>query len=93
MIKEPMDLSTIEANLRSNQYISSTQFHADVNKIIRNSLLFNATNYEFLKITHDFEDYYRKVMADQSNEPIGRSYSQNYESNIGQDSYKDKMIQ
>ncbi len=39
-----MDLSTIENNLRTNQYITPTQFHADVAKIITNSYTFNASN-------------------------------------------------
>lgn len=44
MIKEPMDLSTVESNLRNNLYNSSTQFHADISKIIKNSYLFNKNN-------------------------------------------------
>ncbi len=41
IIKEPMDLSTIEKNLKSNYYVTPTQFHADINKIIQNSFTFN----------------------------------------------------
>lgn len=33
IIKEPMDLSTIEANLKSDAYRSASEFHAHVNKI------------------------------------------------------------
>jgi hypothetical protein len=44
IIKEPMDLSTIENNLRTNQYVTPTQFHADVSKIINNSYTFNTAN-------------------------------------------------
>ena len=39
-----MDLSTIENNLRTNQYVTPTQFHADVSKIIHNSYTFNSEN-------------------------------------------------
>ena len=46
-----MDLSTIENNLRTNQYITPTQFHADVAKIITNSYTFNASNIEFTRVT------------------------------------------
>lgn len=31
--KEQMDLITVEKNLKSGEYQTSTQFHADINKI------------------------------------------------------------
>jgi hypothetical protein len=46
-----MDLSTIENNLKTNQYITPTQFHADVSKIITNSYTFNSANMEFTRVT------------------------------------------
>lgn len=64
IIKEPMDLSTIENNLRTNQYITPTQFHADVSKIITNSYTFNSTDTEIIKWTAEFENYYRKITAE-----------------------------
>lgn len=66
IIKEPMDLTTIEANLKNNFYGSSTQFHADISKIIKNSYHFNKNNPEFLKLTSEFEQYYAKINADPS---------------------------
>jgi hypothetical protein len=64
MIKEPMDLSKIENNLRTGQYATPTQFHADINKIVRNSEIFNQGNLEFTQITKDFENYYFKIIAE-----------------------------
>lgn len=64
IVKEPMDLSTIENNLRTNQYLTPTQFHADVAKIINNSFKFNSANPEFTKITSEFQAYYSKITAD-----------------------------
>lgn len=46
-----MDLSTVEINLRTNQYVTPTQFHADVAKIIKNSYTFNYSNAEFTRAT------------------------------------------
>jgi hypothetical protein len=66
IIKEPMDLTTIENNLKTNAYVSQTQFHADINKIISNSLLFNKNNSDFLKLTEEFQAYYSKIMNDAS---------------------------
>ncbi len=37
IIKEPMDLQTVEKNLKRKAYATPTQFHADIGKIIRNS--------------------------------------------------------
>ena len=59
-----MDLSTVENNLRTNQYVTPTQFHADVSKIITNSYTFNSSNMEFTRITAEFESYYRKITAE-----------------------------
>ena len=66
IIQEPMDLSTVETNLRTAIYSSSTQFHADINKIIRNSFIFNQGNQQFMKLTGDFEKYYFKIISEPS---------------------------
>lgn len=49
-----MDLSKIEHNLKTGQYATPTQFHADINKIIRNSYTFNQGNLDFLRVTEEF---------------------------------------
>jgi bromodomain-containing factor 1 len=41
IIKEPMDFSTIEVNLKSGYYQTPAQFHQDVMKIFNNSYIFN----------------------------------------------------
>lgn len=71
-----MDLSTIENNLRTNQYITPTQFHADVSKIITNSYTFNSSNIEFTRITAEFEAYYRKITSEPGSD-LSRTYSHN----------------
>jgi hypothetical protein len=71
-----MDLSTIENNLRTNQYLTPTQFYADVSKIITNSYTFNSSDIEFTRITAEFESYYRKITSEPS-EVLQRGYSQN----------------
>ena len=82
-----MDLSTIENNLRTNQYVTPTQFHADVSKIITNSYTFNSANIEFTRVTEEFEAYYRKITAEPGSE-LARSYSQN---DYGHDGYSTKL--
>jgi hypothetical protein len=70
-----MDLSTIENNLRTNQYVTPTQFHADVSKIITNSYIFNSSDIEITRLTSEFESYYRRITAEPA-EPLQRGYSQ-----------------
>lgn len=64
IIKEPMDLETVEKNLKSKVYVTPTQFHADIGKIIRNSYEFNRNNADFCKLTNEFETYYKKISSD-----------------------------
>lgn len=51
IIKQPMDLQTVERNLKRKAYATPTQFHADIGKIIRNSYQFNKNNPDFCKLT------------------------------------------
>ena len=41
IVKEPMDLTTIENNLLHSQYRNPSQFEADIKKIWSNSILYN----------------------------------------------------
>jgi hypothetical protein len=45
IVREPMDIQTIEKNLKGKSYATPSQFHADVNKIIQNSFEFNKHNH------------------------------------------------
>lgn len=51
IIKEPMDLSTVEANLKAGEYQTASQFHGDINKIWLNSYAYNEKNTPLYKIT------------------------------------------
>ena len=44
IIKEPMDLETIEQNLKNDYYESEKEVKEDLNKIWNNALLFNPEN-------------------------------------------------
>ncbi len=46
-----MDLQTVEKNLKTKVYVTPTQFHADIGKIIRNSYEFNKNNADFVQLT------------------------------------------
>lgn len=62
VIKEPMDLQTIENNLSSGAYTSSSQFHAHINKIWANSYTFNERGSLMHKLTLDMERYYKGLL-------------------------------
>ena len=51
IIKEPMDFSTIEKNLKLGEYQTATQFYADINKIWFNSYQYNEKNSRIYKLT------------------------------------------
>lgn len=63
IVKEPMDLSTIEANLTANAYSSPAQFHAHLNKIWSNSYTFNERGSLVHKLTLDMEKYYKNLLT------------------------------
>ena len=63
VIKEPMDLGLIERNLRSNQYQTPTQFHADLNKVFTNSYRYNSKGSDVYKLTVELERHYHKLLA------------------------------
>lgn len=52
VVKEPMDLRTIEKKINFGRYEHVAEFHADINKIFLNSYKFNPkeTNYYTLTI-------------------------------------------
>lgn len=51
IIKEPMDFSTIEKNLKNGEYHTATQFHADISKIWYNSYAYNEKSSKIYKLT------------------------------------------
>ncbi len=69
IVREPMDLQTIECKLRSGRYTTPLQFHQDVLKIFHNSYLFNAANEDFIKITNEFEKYYYRISGEFKPQP------------------------
>lgn len=65
IIKEPMDLGTVEKKLRNNSYSSPYQFFSDVRRIWSNAFTYNPRNspvYNMtLEISHHFEDLYKQI--------------------------------
>ena len=51
IIKEPMDLSTVEKKLRNNTYTTHTQCFDDINKIWNNAFKYNPRNSHVFNLT------------------------------------------
>lgn len=64
VVKDPMDLSTIESHLRSGDYHSPNQFYADLDKIWYNSYSYNDKSSRIYKSTVEMERYYKKLLSD-----------------------------
>lgn len=62
IVKDPMDLSTVETNLASGVYRTSAEFHAHVNRIWSNSYTFNEKESLVHKLTVDMEKYYKSLL-------------------------------
>jgi hypothetical protein len=69
VIREPMDLGTMERKLRQGGYHSEEGFHADVSKIISNSYAFNPKEFKIYAVTKKFESFYLKISKEPHNTP------------------------
>ncbi|EME87789.1 uncharacterized protein MYCFIDRAFT_85828 [Pseudocercospora fijiensis CIRAD86] len=62
IIKNPMDLSTMEQKLKSSHYKTVQEFADDFALIINNSLTFNGPNHAVTQAGMAMEAYFRKMM-------------------------------
>lgn len=63
IIKHPMDLSTITKKLEGNEYVSATDFVADVRLMLNNCFTFNAADSQVAKMGRNLEKYLNNVLA------------------------------
>lgn len=67
VIKEPMDLSTIEKKLGEGKYTNEEQFHGDARRIISNSYAYNSKEFEIYAVTKKFESFYLRICQEAQN--------------------------
>mmetsp|Transcript_19996 Transcript_19996/g.37121 ORF Transcript_19996/g.37121 Transcript_19996/m.37121 type:complete len:322 (+) Transcript_19996:2102-3067(+) len=67
VIKDPMDLSTVERNLKVGVYANSQQFANDVRRIWLNAFTYNSVNSEMFFITLEMATYFEKNFRDFEN--------------------------
>lgn len=64
IIKEPMDISTVEKKLKSELYTSTAMFAADVRKIWNNAWTYNQPGSDIYIATTDISNYFEELMRD-----------------------------
>ena len=64
IVKEPMDLGTVERNLRNGLYGMPSQFSSDVRKIWNNSFLYNAKGSDIYHMTITMSNYFEKLFSE-----------------------------
>ncbi|ETO18115.1 hypothetical protein RFI_19173 [Reticulomyxa filosa] len=67
VISRPMDLSTMEFNIESNQYLTFEDFEKDFYLMIRNCLKFNQEGSYIHKYAKNFKKEYRNIVAELQN--------------------------
>ncbi|KAH8730397.1 hypothetical protein GQ44DRAFT_768181 [Phaeosphaeriaceae sp. PMI808] len=63
IVKNPMDLSTMENKLKENKYSYVAEFMADLDQMIENSELFNNTQHHVTQSGYNLRAYFLKGMA------------------------------
>ncbi len=63
IIKEPMDLRTIEERIKANEYSSVDEFAADFNRIIENAKTFNGPEHAVTKGAYNIKASFDKQMS------------------------------
>ena len=69
IIKEPMDLGTVEKNLLNGFYKSHQEFASDVRKIWSNSFLYNAKGSMVYHMTCEMSNLFEKLYKDVEKKP------------------------
>ncbi|KAL4455005.1 hypothetical protein ABPG74_006387 [Tetrahymena malaccensis] len=60
IIKEPMDLQTVETNIKKKYYSNIDEMAVDVNKIFANAKLYNKEDTDIYKKAVELEEYFKK---------------------------------
>lgn len=66
IITEPMDVSTIETKVKTQEYKSFEEFDADVRKMFNNALVYNKPGTPVNKMAEELLAYYEKISGDKN---------------------------
>lgn len=73
-VKEPMDLSTVDAKLKRGEYETPLQFGRDMRLIWQNALLYNPKNSSMHKFTLEIKAAFEKEFAKIEESPNNDAY-------------------
>lgn len=74
IIKEPMDLGTVESKLKKGEYATALEFARDVRLIWNNSMKYNPRNTSFYHLTTIIRDYFEKLFREIEENPHGENF-------------------
>jgi bromodomain-containing factor 1 len=91
VVKEPMDLGTIQTKLANNQYENGDQFEYDVRLVFKNCYIFNPEGTEVNMMGHRLESVFDKKWT---NRPVPEPTPTNsdYDSSDDEDDYNEPEI-
>lgn len=69
IVKEPMDLSTVERKLFDGEYATQAEVEADIGRIWANAFLYNMAGTQIYKMTEDMSSYFDKLLTDDQAKP------------------------
>lgn len=71
IVKEPMDLSTVERNLLENSYKSIEEFDVDMQRIFSNAILFNKPVHQVSRAAEEVKAFYLKCLPEKFSVSVG----------------------
>lgn len=75
IVKEPMDLGTIEKKILKEIYKSHVEFMADVQKVWNNSFLYNPKNTHIYLMTLEMKEFFEKILNEEHNDRSKESFN------------------
>ena len=69
VIREPMDLKTIDNRIKANFYKDMKEFDKDIRLIIANSYAFNSQDTAYYSLTKEFQGYYEQLWGECKKSP------------------------
>lgn len=74
IIKEPMDLGTVESKLKKGEYGTALEFGHDMRLIWSNSMKYNPRNTSFYHLTTIIKDNFEKLFREIEENPHGENF-------------------
>ena len=84
IIKEPMDLKTVEENLKKDIYIDEQEIKEDLNKIWDNAMTFNSSDTDIYDMANHLKEYCEDLFLKKS---------EKHETKVNLENLKERVVQ